>query len=147
MKALKWIAIVLCAPFIAIGATYAVGSLGLLAYVGSARSVSFTERDFHVGSAYQPNERDELVAACIKRFGRNKDNASARRCDCWADTAETIASRFDRVAITALLSGSTHAVVGLGKSLINSGIPEDEVNARTQNVAVRYNRIGMTCQF
>ena len=147
MAALKWIIILFCAPFIAIGVIYTVGSFGLLAYVGSAKTTAFSERDFHVGTAYQPDERDALVAACIKRYSKNKDNLSARRCDCWANTAETIASRFDRIAITALLMGSTHTVVGLGKSLINSGIPEEEVNRRTQNVSIRYNRIGLTCLF
>ncbi len=147
MAALKWIIILFCVPFILIGGVYAVGTFGLLAYVGSAKTAVFAERDFQVGAAYQPGDRESLVAACKKRFGKYDNNSYEKRCDCWANTAEHITSRFDRIAITALLNGSTHTVVGLGKGLVKSGIPEEEVNVRTQNVTIRYNRIGLACLY
>ena len=93
MKALKWIAIVLCAPFIAIGATYAVGSLGLLAY-DRDHCLTFRSR-CHNGAAQREHAR-----GC----GPRQEPHQFRN-------------------------------------------PGGEVNARTLNVAVRYNRIGMTCQF
>ena len=147
MAVLKWIIILVCAPFILIGGVYAVGTASLFAYVGSAKTTTFAERDFKVGAAYQQGERDALVAACKKRYGKYNNTPSEKKCDCWADKAEQLASRFDRIALTALLNGSTHTVVGLGKSLVKSGIPEEEVNERTQNVTIRYNRIGLACLY
>lgn len=147
MTALKWIAILFCAPFVLIGAVYAVGTIGLYGYVGSAKTTAFVERDFQVGTTYQQGERNALVAACEKRFGKYDKGSHERKCDCWADKAEQLGSRFDRIAITALLDGNTHAVVGLGKSLVKSGISEEEVNTRTQNVTLRYNRVGLACLY
>jgi hypothetical protein len=147
MAVLKWIIILVCAPFILIGGVYAVGTASLFGYVGSAKTTTFAEADFNVGASYQHGEREALFAACKKRYGKYNSNPSEKKCDCWADKAEQVTSRFDRIAITALLNGSTHTVVGLGKSLVKSGIPEEEVNARTQNVTIRYNRIGLACLY
>lgn len=147
MAALKWIVILLCAPFILIGGIYAAGTIGLQAYVGLAPTTAFAERDFQVGAAYRPGEREALFAACKKRFGKYDGASHENKCNCWANKAEHIASHFDRVAITALLNGSTHTVVGLGKGLVKSGIPEEEVNTRTRNVTIRYNRLGLDCLF
>ena len=141
----RWMILLICAPFIAIGGIYAGSVFGPYAYVGSAKTAVLAERDFQVGTAYRLGEREALLAACNKKFGKIDKKLSEGKCACWADKAEVIASSFDRVVITAMLDGSLDYMVGLGKGLVKSGFTQEEVNARTQNTAISFNHIASAC--
>ncbi len=144
MTAVKWLFIIICAPIVAMAALYLFGTLGLIAYFYSAEATTFTPRDFSIGAVYKGDERAQFRAACVKRFN-SKGGPTERTCNCWTDTAENTASPFERIGVAALLGGNTHAVVGLGKSLVASGIREHDIERYLENIRVRYNRIGLAC--
>lgn len=139
MSVLKWILItlgVLVLAFIAI-------LVGGYYWASTVESVKLDAADLKVGGAYPPEERQALLDACQKNMQAPPGDKGA--CACIADKVGTAMSRFERLTLTAGFDGSATKIVALTKGLIDSGIPQAEVDAMQAGSKARINDVMKSC--
>jgi hypothetical protein len=66
-------------------------------------------------------------------------------CTCIADKVGTEFSRFERLALTAGFEGSATKIVALTKGLMDSGIPQAEVDAMEAGSKTRIDDLTKAC--
>ncbi len=123
MTLLKWVLVIFGVLFVLVFAVI----IGGYYWASQIESVKLTPEDLKVGGAYPADERQALLDACQKNMKKPVDDKGA--CTCIADKAGTEFSRFERLALTAGFEGSATKIVALTKGLMQSGIPETEVDA------------------
>jgi hypothetical protein len=139
MTVLKWVLVILGVLFLAALAVI----IGGYYWASTVESVKLTAEDIKVGGAYPPEERQELLDACHKNLKKPADEKGA--CTCIADKAGTQFSRFERLALTAGFEGSATRIVALTKGLMDSGIPQPEVEAMETGSKTRINDLMKSC--
>jgi hypothetical protein len=139
MTVLKWLLVIFGVLFLAVLAVV----IGGYYWASTVESVKLTSEDLKVGGTYPPEERQALLDACQKNLKKPADDANA--CTCIADKSATEFSRFERLALTAGFEGSATKIVALTKGLIDSGIPEAEVNAMETGSKTRIDDLLKAC--
>lgn len=139
MSFLKWVLVILGVLFLAVLAII----IGGYYWASTVESVRLTAEDLKVGGAYPPEERQALLDACQKNLKKPADESGA--CTCIADKAGTEFSRFERLALTAGFEGSATKIVALTKGLIDSGIPQAEVDAMEAGSKARIDALMSAC--
>ncbi len=122
MTFLKWVLVIFGVLFVLFFAVL----IGGYYWASTVESVKLTAEDLKVGGPYPADERQALLDSCQKNM--KKPAADAGACTCIADKAATDFSRFERLALTAGFEGSATKIVALTKGLMESGIPENEVD-------------------
>lgn len=122
MTVLKWVLIIFGVLFLAVAAVL----FGGYYWASSIESVRITASDLEVGGSYPDDEREALSAICAAKTGNTGDADTG--CRCLADKAGTQLSRFERLLLTATYKGSATQMVALTKGLLDSGIPESELD-------------------
>jgi hypothetical protein len=139
MSFLKWLLVIFSVLFLVVLAVI----IGGYYWASTVESVKITPEDLKVGGAYSPEERQALLDACQKNMKKPADDKGA--CTCIADKAGTEFSRFERLALTAGFEGSATKIVALTKGLMQSGIPETEVDAMEAESKKRINDLMKAC--
>lgn len=139
MTVVKWVLVVCGVLFLAFLALVGGGYY----WASTVESVKVTAEDLKVGGTYPQQERQALLDACQKNEKVPAENQNA--CACIAEKAGTDLSRFERLALTAGFEGSATKIVGLTKGLIDSGIPEAEVDAMEANSKTRIDTMLKAC--
>jgi hypothetical protein len=122
MSVLKWLLVIFGVLFLAFLAVL----IGGYYWASTVESVKLDADDIKVGGAYPPEERQALLDSCRKSM--KIPTAEHGACVCLADKAGTDFSRFERLVLTAGFEGSPTKIVALTKGLIDSGIPQTEVD-------------------
>ena len=139
MTVLKWVLVVFGVLFIAFFAVV----IGGYYWASTVENVKVTADDIKVGGPYPPEERQALLDACTKNM--KKPAADKGTCTCIADKAGTDFSRFERLALTAGFEASPTKIVALTKGLMDSGIPEPEVDDMEANSKKRIDKLMKAC--
>jgi hypothetical protein len=139
MTVLKWLLVIFGVLFLAFLAVV----IGGYYWASTVESVKITPEDIEVGGSYSPEERTTLLDACHKNL--KKPAAEKDACTCIADKAGTEFSRFERLALTAGFEGSATKIVALTKGLMDSGIPQNEVEAMEAGSKKRINDLMAAC--
>jgi hypothetical protein len=139
MSVLKWILVIFGVLFLVFLAIV----IGGFYWASTVESVRLTADDIKVGGAYPPEERQALVDACQKNLKVPADDKGA--CTCLADKAGADLSHFDRLVLTAGFEASPTQIVALTKGLMESGIPEAEVNAMQTDSKTRIDEVLKSC--
>lgn len=139
MTVLKWVLIVFGVLFVAFVAVV----IGGYYWASTVESVKLTAEDLKVGGSYPDDEREALLNSCKKTKKMPSPDKGA--CVCIADKAGTEFSRFERLVLTAGFERSPTKIVALTKGLIDSGIPEPEVNAMEASSNKRINDLMGSC--
>jgi hypothetical protein len=139
MSVLKWLLVIFGVLFLAFIAVVVGGYY----WASSVESVKLDAADIKIGGAYPADERKALLDACNK----NEKVAPTEKgaCTCIADKAGTDFSRFERLALTAGLEGSPTKIVALTKGLIDSGIPQTQVDDMQAGSKTRINDLMKAC--
>lgn len=121
MTLLKWV-------LVTIGALFAVGVaivIGVVFWASSVEAVHITEADFVAGGSYTQADRDALLKSCE----RNKNPKLPNCCACIVENGAKL-SRYSRLLLAAGLDGmSPTRMVAITKGLMESGIPEEKIEA------------------
>jgi hypothetical protein len=139
MSVLKWILVVFGVLFLVVLAVV----IGGFYWASTVESVRLTADDIKVGGDYPPEERQALLDACHKSLKSAAADKGA--CTCLADKAGTEFSRFERLVLTAGFDGSPTQIVALTKGLVDSGIPEEEVDSVAAGSETRVNDLMQAC--
>lgn len=139
MSVMKWVLVAAGVLFVAFLAVV----IGGYYWASNVESVKITPEDIKVGGSYPPGERQALIDSCKKNEKVPADEQGA--CTCIADKAGTDLSRFERLALTAGFEGSATKIIGLTKGLIDSGIPEAEVDAMEADSKTRIDKVLSAC--
>jgi hypothetical protein len=139
MSLMKWLLVIFGVLFLVVLAVIVGGYY----WASTVESVKITAEDIKVGGAYPPEERQALLEACQKNMKKPADDKGA--CTCIADKAGTDFSRFERLALEAGFQGSPTKIVALTKGLMNSGIPQAEVDAMEAGSKTRINDLMTAC--
>jgi len=139
MTFLKWVLVILGVLFLIVLAVL----IGGYYWASTVESVKLTSADLQVGGAYPPEERQALIEACRK--STKKPAADKNACACIADKVGTDLSRFERLTLLAGFEGSPTQMVALTKGLIDSGIPQDEVDAMEAGSNARMSNVMKAC--
>jgi hypothetical protein len=139
MQVLKWVLIILGVLLLAVLAVI----IGGYYWASTVESVKLTADDLKVGGTYPPEERQALLDACRKNMKVAADEKGA--CACIADKAGTDFSRFERLVLTAGFEGSPTKIVALTKGLIESGLPQAEVDAMEADSKKRIEDMTNSC--
>jgi len=139
MTIMKWLLVIFGLLFLAFLSVV----IGGYYWASTVEGVRLTAEDIKVGGSYPPEERQELLDACQKNMKKPADDKGA--CTCIADKAGTEFSRFERLALTAGFEGSATRIVALTKGLIDSGIPQTEVDAMEAGSKTRINDLMSAC--
>ena len=139
MTVLKWLLVIFGVLFLAVLAVV----IGGFYWASTVESVKLTAEDIKVGGAYPPEERQALLDACAN--DTKKPAADKGACTCIADKAGTEFSRFERLALTAGFEGSATKIVALTKGLMDSGIPQAEVDAMEAGSETRIDDLMKAC--
>jgi len=139
MAVLKWVLIVFGALVLIVLAV----AIGGYFWATSVEGVKLTAEDLKAGGAYPPEERQTLLEACRKNLKTPAADKDA--CSCIAEKAGTVISRFERLALTAGFEGSAIKIVALSKGLMQSGIPQAQVDAMQANSETRMGDLMKSC--
>jgi len=139
MTVLKWVLVICAVLFLAFLAVV----IGGYYWASTVEGVRLTAEDLKPGGAYPPEERQALLDSCHKNLKKPPQDTGA--CTCIADKAGTDFSRFERLALTAGFEGSPTKIVALTKGLIDSGIPQNEVDAMEAGSKTRINDLMKAC--
>jgi hypothetical protein len=139
MSVLKWLLVIFGVLFLAALAII----IGGYYWASTVEGVKLTAEDIKVGGAYPPEERQALLDACQKNMKKPADDKGA--CTCIADKAGTQFSRFERLALTAGFEGSPTKIVALTKGLIDSGIPQADVEKMQADSKTRISDLLNAC--
>ena len=139
MTVLKWVLVVFGVLLILFIAVLAGG----LYWASTVESVKVTAADLEVGGSYPADERQALLASCQKTA--ESPSSAKEACACIADKAGTELSRFERLMLVAGLEVSPTKIVALTKGLIDSGIPEANVNEMEANSKQRIEGLMESC--
>ncbi|HEY7670048.1 MAG TPA: hypothetical protein VH852_05355 [Hyphomicrobium sp.] len=139
MTVLKWLLVIFGVLFLAVLAVI----IGGYYWASTVESVKLTAEDLKPGGAYAPEDRQALLDACQKNMKKPPEDKGA--CTCIADKAGTEFSRFERLALTAGFEGSATKIVALTKGLIDSGIPQSEVDAMETGSKKRIDDLMKAC--
>ncbi len=139
MTVLKWLLLIFGVLFLAFLAVV----IGGYYWASTVESVKITAEDIKVGGAYPAEERQALLDACNKNM--KTPAADKNACTCIADKAGTDLSRFERLALTAGFEGSPTKIVALTKGLMDSGIPQSDVEAMQAGSKKRINDLMKAC--
>jgi len=139
MTVLKWLLVIFGVLFVAVLAVI----IGGYYWASSVEGVKITAEDIKPGGAYPPEERQTLLDACTKNM--KKPAADTGACACIADKAGTEFSRFERLALTAGFEGSATQIVALTKGLMDSGLPQPEVDAMEAGSKTRIDNLMKAC--
>jgi len=139
MTVLKWLLVIFGVLFLAFLAVV----IGGYYWASTVESVKLAPEDIKVGGAYPPEERQTLLDACRKNFETPAADKDA--CTCIADKAGTEFSRFERLALAAGFEGSATKIVALTKGLMDSGIPQAEVEAMEAGSKKRIDDLMAAC--
>lgn len=139
MTVLKWLLVIFGVLFLAFLAVV----IGGYYWASTVESVKLSPEDIKVGGAYPPEERQTLLDAC--RMNLKTPAADKDACICIADKAGTEFSRFERLALTAGFEGSATKIVALTKGLMDSGIPQAEVEAMEAGSKKRIDDLMAAC--
>jgi hypothetical protein len=139
MTVLKWVLVAAGVLFLAfIGIV-----VGGYYWASTVESVTITKADLDVGGSYPPQEREELLASCLKSMKAPPGESAI--CTCIADRAGTQFSRFERLVLTAGFEGSPTRIVALTKGLMDSGISQSEGEALEAGSQQRINDLMKAC--
>ena len=139
MTVMKWVLVIFGVLFLAVLAVV----LGGYYWASTVESVKLDAADLKVGGTYLPAERLALLDACSKNVKKPADDKGA--CTCIADKAGTQFSRFERLALTAGFEGSPTKIVALTKGLIDSGIPQADVEKMQADSKTRISDLLNVC--
>jgi hypothetical protein len=139
MSVLKWLLVIFGVLFLAALAVI----IGGYYWASTVEGVKLTAEDIKVGGAYPPAERQALLDACQKNMKKPADDKGA--CTCIADKAGNQFSRFERLALTAGFEGSPTKIVALTKGLIDSGIPQADVEKMQSDSKTRISDLLSAC--
>jgi hypothetical protein len=139
MSVLKWLLVIFGVLFLAVLAVV----IGGYYWASTVEGVKLTAEDLKVGGDYPPEARQALLDACQKNMKKPADDKGA--CTCIADKAGTQFSRFERLALTAGFEGSPTKIVALTKGLIDSGIPQGEVETMQDDAKTRISDLLSAC--
>lgn len=139
MTFLKWILVIFGVLFLAFLAIV----IGGYYWASTVESVKLTQADLQVGGEYPADERQALLDACSKNMKAPADDQNA--CTCLADKVGTDLSRFERLTLTAGFEGSPTKIIALTKGLMDSGIPQSEVEAMQSKSQARINDVIKAC--
>jgi hypothetical protein len=139
MTALKWVLVIFGVLFLAVIAIVVGGYY----WASTVEGVRLTAEDLKAGGPYPAEERQALLDACQKSLKKPPEDKGA--CACIADKAGTDLSPFERLALTAGFEGSPTKIVALTKGLIDSGIPQSEVDSMKTDSKTRMNALMNGC--
>jgi hypothetical protein len=139
MTFLKWILLIFGVLFVAVLAIV----IGGYYWASTVESVKLTAADLQVGGAYPADERQALLDACLKNMEAPTSDQTA--CTCLSDKVGTDLSRFERLTLTAGFEGSPTKIIALTKGLMDSGIPQADVEAMQSKSKERIDDVIKAC--
>jgi hypothetical protein len=139
MTFLKWILVIFGVLFIAFLSVV----IGGYYWASTVESVKVTAADLEVGGAYPAEEHQALLDACNKNMEAPVSDQNA--CTCLSDKVGTDLSRFERLTLTAGFEGSPTKIVALTKGLMDSGVPQADVEAMQSQSKARIDDVMKAC--
>jgi hypothetical protein len=139
MTFLKWLLVIFGVLFLIFLAII----IGGYYWASTVESVKLTADDLKVGGAYPPEEHQALLEAC--KMNMKAPTGDPNACSCLADKVGTDLSRFERLTLTAGFEGSPTKIVALTKGLIDSGIPQSDIEAMESGSKARISEAMKGC--
>lgn len=137
MTLLKWV-------FAIVGVVFAAGLavvIGIVYWASSVEAVHISEADLLPGGSYTQADREALLNACE----RSKNSKLPNCCACIADNGGKL-SRYSRLLLAVGLEGmNTTRMVAITKGLLESGVPEEKIEAANRDLEQQGEAIKKAC--